>query len=355
MEVKFADFNIMHSEIRDEIDTIVKDVLDSNYFINGKYCEKFEEEFANYCGVKYCVGVGNGLEGLILSLMAMGIGPGDEVIVPSHTYIASTLAITFVEPTLETYNIDASLIEEKITDKTKAIMVVHLYGQCCDMEPIMELAQKYNLRVIEDAAQCHGATYKGKKAGTYGDVAEYSFYPGKNLGAMGDAGCVVTNNKELADKIRALGNYGSVKKYVHVEKGINSRLDEIQAAILSVKLKNLDKWNSERQRIAERYLKEINNEKIILPQVGKNNTHVWHIFAVRVKNRDEFMKYLKDKGISTLNHYPTAIHKQLAYKEYNNDSYPLAELIASQEVSLPMYYGLTDEEIDYVIKTINEY
>ncbi len=360
--IKFADFKAMHNEIRKEIDLAIKEVLDSNYFISGPHCSNFEREFAEYCGTKYCVGTGNGLDGLVLSLKALDIGPGDEVIVPSHTYIATALAVTyvgakivFVEPDLETYNINPNLIEEKITNKTKAIIVVHLYGQLCDMGPIMKIAKKYKLKVIEDAAQCHGATYKGKKAGAFGDVAEYSFYPGKNLGAMGDAGCVVTNNEKLAKRIRALGNYGSIKKYVHTEKGQNSRLDEMQAAILSVKLKNLDKWNKERQRIANRYLNEINNPKIILPIVAKNNTHVWHIFAIRTKNRDEFMDYLKSKGIDTLNHYPTAIHKQLAYKEMNKDHYPLAEQIASEEVSLPMFYGLTDKEIDYIIDTINQY
>ena len=362
MNIKFMDFTKMHSEIREELNDVIKDVLDSNCFIGGPYLKKFEDKFAKYCGTKYCVGVGNGLDGLVISLKALGIGPGDEVIVPSHTYIATTLAINyvgakivFVEPELDTYTIDPKLIEEKITSNTKAIIVVHLYGQICDMDSIIKIAKKYKLKIVEDAAQCHGATYKGKKAGVFGDIAEYSFYPGKNLGAMGDAGCVVTNDYKLAERARALGNYGSLKKYVHIEKGQNSRLDEMQAAILTVKLKYLDKWNKERDRIANRYLNEIKNNKIVLPKIGDNCTHVWHIFAVLVKEKEKFMKYMEKNNIQVLNHYPTPIHKQAAYKELNNDNYPIAELIAKEEVSLPMYYGLTDKEIDYVIETINKY
>lgn len=361
MEVKFADFTKMHGEIREELNNTIMDTLDKNNYIGGEKLAKFEKNFAEYVGTKYCVGVGNGLEGLHLSLLALGIGSGDEVIVPSHTFIATTLAITqvgakivFVEPN-EYYLIDPEKIEEKITDKTKAIMVVHLYGQCVDMDPIIELAHKYNLKVIEDAAQCHGATYKGRKAGSLGDIAEFSFYPGKNLGAMGDAGCITTNDEELAKKVRALSNYGSFEKYKHIYKGINSRLDEIQAGILDVKLKYLDKWNADRQRIAERYLNEINNTKVILPMIAPNNSHVWHIFAVRVENREEFRNYLEGLGVHTLIHYPTAIHKQLAYEEMNNESYPLAEKYASEVVSLPMFYGMTDEEVSYVIDSINKY
>ena len=361
MKVVFAEFTRMHNEIRKELDEDIKSTLDSSYFIGGSKCKKFEEDFAKYIGTKYCVGVGNGLDGLRLALLGLGIGEGDEVIVPSHTFIATTLAITdvgakivFVEPN-EYFLIDPDKIEKAITKKTKAIMVVHLYGQCCDMDPIMKIARKYKLKVIEDAAQAHGATYKGKKAGSFGDVAEFSFYPGKNLGAMGDGGCITTNNKKVADKIRALGNYGSLVKYKHIYKGINSRLDEIQSGILDIKLKHLDKWNKFRRKVADKYLKGINNEKVILPKVAPDNEHVWHIFPILVKNREEFMTYMKEHDVGCLIHYPTAIHKQLAYKELNKLSYPLAEKYAKEEVSLPMFYGMTDEEVQYVIDVINKY
>lgn len=362
MEVKFADFKPMHDELKKEIKKEVNNVIDSNFFIHGPYTEKFEKDFANYEDIKNCVGVGNGLDGLVISLKALGVEPGDEVIVPSHTYIATALAVTyvgakivFVEPNIETYTIDSTKIEEKITNKTKVIIPVHLYGQAADMDAINEIAKKHNIKVLEDAAQSHGAEYKGRKVGTLGDISEFSFYPGKNLGAFGDAGCIVTNDNELALKARAIGNYGSIEKYKHIYKGQNSRLDEIQAAILDVKLKNLDKWVLERQRVANRYLTEINNDKVILPVVAPYNKHVWHIFAVRVQNREEFVKYLSSKGIQTLIHYPTAIHKQPAYKEMNNESYPIAEKIAREVVSLPMYYGMKEEQISYVINTINKY
>lgn len=362
MKVDFSNFIKMHEEIGNEIKEAVNQVIDSNYFIQGNQLKSFEEKFAKYCGVKYCVGVGNGLEGLILALRAIGVSNGDEVIIPSHTFIATSLAVSelgaipvFVEPNMKDYTIDPSKIEEKISDKTKAIIAVHLYGQCADMDPIMEISRKYNLKVVEDAAQAHGALYKGRKAGSLGDIAEFSFYPGKNLGAMGDGGCVTTNDKDLAEKVRILGNYGSKIKYKHIEKGINSRLDEMQAAILNVKLNYLDKWNLERNRIANRYLKEIKNINITLPYVNKNNYHIWHLFVIRVKNRENFQKYLKNLGINTLIHYPTAIHKQIAYNEYSSYKLPISEEIASQVVSLPLFYGMTDEQIDYVINAINNY
>ncbi len=361
MKIPFATVVPMHKEIEEELKGAINKVIDDGLFIGGDPVKKFEEDFAQYLGVNYCVGVGNGLEGILLALEAMGVQAGDEVIVPSHTFIATTLPISrlgakivFVEPD-EFYTIDVNKIEEKITDKTKAIIVVHLYGQCANMEPIMEIAHRHNIKVLEDAAQAHGATYKGRKAGSLGDVAEFSFYPGKNLGCLGDGGCVVTNDQEIADKVRALGNYGSFIKYKHIYKGYNSRLDTMQAAALDVKLKYLDKWNKRRQEVATRYINEIKNPKVILPKVREDNTHVWHVFVVRVENREEFMKYLEDKGIQTLIHYPTAIHKQEAYKELNNEVYPLAEKYAKEVVSLPMYYGLTEEEVSYVIDAINNY
>lgn len=362
MKVDFSNFIKMHDEIIDEIKETVNKVIDSNYFIKGPYTSKFEEDFASYCGVNYCVGVGNGLDAITLALRAIGIGPGDEVIVPSHTFIATVLAISstgatpiFVEPNEKDYTIDVNKIEEKITNKTKAIIAVHLYGQCANMDPVMEIAKKHNLKVVEDAAQAHGATYKGKKAGALGDIAAFSFYPGKNLGAMGDAGCVTTNDRLLAERVRKLGNYGSIEKYNHEMKGVNSRLDEMQAAILDVKLKYLDKWNERRNYIANRYLTEIKNDLVTLPYVNENNYHVWHLFVIRINNRDKFQEYLKGLGISTLIHYPKAIHQQKAYEELNSLDYHLATEFAKSVISLSMYYGLTDEEIEYVIQAINNY
>ena len=363
-KIPFVSFEPMHKEINEELENALLGVLHKNWFIRGEQVEKFEQEFASYCGTKYCVGCGNGLDALFLILKGYGIGEGDEVIVPSNTFIATALAVTytgavpvFVEPDMATYLISADKIEEKITNKTKAIMPVQLYGQVAEMEKIVEIARRYNLKVIEDAAQAHGATHHGKKAGCLGDAAGFSFYPGKNLGALGDAGAMVTNDKELADKVRALANYGSDYKYHHIYQGNNSRLDEMQAAVLGVKLQYLDKWNECRMKIAERYLKEINNEKIILPNVAEGNKHVWHIFAVRTNERDLFEKYLNENGIGTTIHYPIAIHLQEAYKElgYHKGDFPCAEKIAETELSLPMYYGLTKEEVDYVIDVVNRF
>lgn len=362
MKVDFARFDFMHNELKDEIKNAIDRVVESNWFIDGKELLNFENKFAEYCDTDYCVGCGNGLDGLTLALRAMGVEKDDEVIIPSHTFIATALAVSnigakpvFVEIKEDDYTINPEKIEEKITDKTKAIIAVHLYGQCADMDEINKIAKKHNLYVLEDAAQAHGALYKGRKAGSLGDAAEFSFYPGKNLGAMGDAGCVVTNNKEIAEKVRILRNYGSTKKYCHELKGVNSRLDEIQAAILSVKLKNLDKWNEFRKKVANRYLFGIKNKKVKLPIINKNNEHVWHLFVVEVDDREKFMNYLKDNDISSLIHYPTAISKQKAYNEYKDLDFPIAVSKANKVVSLPMYYGLTDEEIEYVIKLINNY
>ena len=300
----------------------------------------------------------------MLALKALGVGAGDEVIIPSNTYIATALAVTyvgatpvFVEPVLDTFNIDPEKIEEKISDRTKAIMPVHLYGQPADMDPIMEIAGKYNLYVVEDCAQAHGATYKGKRIGTFGDAAGFSFYPGKNLGALGDAGAAVTNKKEVAEKIRALGNYGSDYKYHHIYQGNNSRLDELQAAFLSAKLPLLDKMNRERQKIAKRYLEGIQNPQIILPTIIDDVEPVWHIFGIRCKNRDELENYLKKEGIATNKHYPIPMHLQAAYAELGikKGALPFAEEISETELSLPMYYGMTDEEIEYVIEKINAF
>lgn len=364
MKVPFVSFLPLEHELDTELRAAFERVYKRSWYIGGVEDEAFEKAFAEYCGTKYCVGTGNGLDALMLALKAFGIGEGDEVIVPSNTYIATALAVTyvgakpvFVEPRLETFNINPDLIEQAVTEKTKAIMPVHLYGQACEMDPIMAVARKHNLIVIEDCAQAHGATYKGKKIGTFGDAAGFSFYPGKNLGALGDAGAVVTDNQEAADMIRALGNYGSDYKYHHIYKGNNSRLDELQAAFLSAKLPLLEKVNKDRRAIADRYLSGIKNEKIILPAVPSDMTPVWHIFAVRCEERDDLEKHLKEKGIGTNKHYPIPMHLQECYKDlgFCEGSFPIAEEISKTELSLPMYYGMTDDEVNYVISAVNEF
>lgn len=359
--IEFVDMSPMHKSIKDEIMETVEKVYHSNWFILGKEVKAFEKEFANYCNTKYCVGVGNGLEALHLILRAYDIVEGDEVIVPSNTYIATALAVSYVgatpilvEPDERTYNIDPKLIEGVITDKTKAIISVHLYGQPADMDAINEIAKKYNLKVIEDAAQAHGALCKGRKVGSLGDAAGFSFYPGKNLGALGDAGAITTNDKELADKVKTLRNYGSDEKYYNKYKGFNSRLDEMQAAILRVKLRHLDDWNLDRKRIANKYLDKLKGSNLILPYVPEWADPVWHLFVVRSKERDRLQDYLKENGVGTLIHYPVPIHLQEAYKEleYNKGTLPIAEFIADEILSLPLYIGMEDKKIEYVIEKI---
>ena len=365
MKVPFATFVPMHNEIRKDLDAAYNQVLDRSYFIQGEECTKFEEEFAAYCGARYCIGVATGLDALWLVLKAMRIGKGDEVIVPSNTYIATALAVSFVgakpvfvEPTIETHNIDVTKIEERINENTKAIIAVHLQGRAADMDSVNAIAKKHNLKVIEDAAQAHGTSYKGRKVGTSGDAAGFSFYPGKNLGALGDGGCVVTNDKELADKVRALGNYGSDYKYHHIYQGTNSRLDEMQAAFLRVKLPHLDKWNADRKRIAEKYLKGITNPLIKLPLASSGEyEHIYHVFVIRCDKRDELEKYLNDNDIGTVKHYPIPMHLQEAYKELGlkQGDFPIAEEISNTVLSIPMYYGMTDEEMEYVIEMLNKF
>lgn len=301
----------------------------------------------------------------MLILRALDIGQGDEVIVPSNTFIATALAVSyvgavpiFVEPDIDTYNIDPSLIEDKITKRTKAIIAVHLQGRPADMDMIKTIAQKYGLRVIEDAAQAHGARYKGKRIGSLSDAAGFSFYPGKNLGALGDAGCITTNDKKIAEKVRALGNYGSDYKYHHIYKGVNSRLDEMQAAFLRVKLPYLNKWNEFRRKVANKYLSEIHNSKVILPLPSDSNyEHIYHVFVIRCKDRDLLEKYLNDKGIGTVKHYPIPIHLQQAYKDLNlkPGDLPIAEEISKTVLSIPMYYGITEDQTDYVIDALNNF
>jgi len=362
MKIPFATFKPAHDEIREEMINKFTEVYDKGWFIQGDEVKNFEQEFAAYCGVKHCIGCGNGLDAIFLILKAMGIGEGDEVIVPSNTFIATALAVSYVgatpvlvESDLATFNLTAKGIEEAITPKTKAIIMVHLYGQTADIDPIIEIAQKHNLKVIEDTAQAHGATYKGKKAGSFGDAAAFSFYPGKNLGALGDGGAVITNDDELAQMVRTLANYGSDKKYSHIYKGNNSRLDEVQAGLLRIKLNRLDSYNDFRNKIASMYIKGIKNSKIKLPVIGENRTHVWHIFAILTEQRDELIKYLTDNEIGTVCHYPIAIHNQKAYETENFEKFPIAELISNQELSLPMYYGMTDDEVNKVIEVINQF
>ena len=365
MQIPFADLNPMHSEIRSELDNAYKKVLDKSIYIQGEECTKFEEEFAAYCDTNYCVGVATGLDALLLILRAMNIGAGDEVIVPSNTFIATALAVSYagatpvlVEPDIATYNLNPANIEKAITNHTKAIIAVHLQGRPADMDTINTIAKKYNLKVIEDAAQAHGAQYKGRKVGSLSDAAGFSFYPGKNLGALGDGGCVVTNDKDMAGKVRALGNYGSDYKYHHIYQGTNSRLDELQAAFLRIKLKHLDKWNRYRKDVATKYYRGINNPLITLPLPGDDiYDHIYHVFVIRCEKRDELEKYLKEHNIGTVKHYPIPIHLQGAYQNLNltTGSLPIAEEISRTVLSIPMYYGILDEEVQFVINLLNEF
>lgn len=364
MNVPFVSFKALEKELDTELHSAFERVLGNSWYIEGKEDRQFEEEFAAYCGVKHCIGCGNGLDALFLILKASGIGKGDEVIVPSNTFIATVLAVSrtgarpvLVEPHLSTYNVNADRIEEKITHRTKAVMAVHLYGQPADMDAIHMIASRHHLKVFEDAAQAHGALYKGKRVGGLADAAGFSFYPGKNLGALGDAGCVTTNDDDLAQKIRVMSNYGSDYKYHHIYQGYNTRLDELQAAFLRAKLPILDKVNADRRKTANRYLREIINPRLTLPYVDWNMvTPVWHIFAVRTSDRDGLASYLEEKGIHTGIHYPIAIHNQKAYQELglSKAGLPICEEISDTQLSLPMYYGMR-EETDYVIEALNDW
>jgi Predicted pyridoxal phosphate-dependent enzyme apparently involved in regulation of cell wall biogenesis len=360
--VKFLDLQQINHRYEEEIKGAILRVVDSGWYLQGQENEKFCKNFAELCGAKYCLGVANGLDALKLIIEGYGFGNGDEIIVPANTYIASILAISqngcvpvLVEPDIETYNIDPALIEAKITSKTKAIMVVHLYGQVVEMEKIWKVAEKYNLKIIEDSAQSHGAMYQGRKAGNLGDASGFSFYPGKNLGALGDAGAITTNDEELYKKVKALANYGSHVKYHNLYKGVNSRLDEIQAAILDVKLKYLNEDNEKRRNIATYYRDSIKNPLIELPDVQNEEWHVWHLFVVRVKEREAFQNCLKEKGIETLIHYPVPPHKQPAYKEWNEQVYPITEQIHQEVLSLPISPVMTEKEIQYVVEAVNQY
>lgn len=366
--IPFLDLKAINAQYRDKLLAACTQVIDSGWYISGQEVEDFERKFADYCGTQYAIGVANGLDALILTLRAwkeLGkLNEGDEVIVPSNTYIASILAISqnnlkpvLVEPDIHTFNIDAKKIEAAITTKTKAILPVHLYGQLAAMPEIMVIAKKYNLLVLEDSAQAHGAEIDGKKAGSWGDASGFSFYPGKNLGALGDAGAITTNDTELAHMLKAIRNYGSHEKYKNLVPGVNSRLDEIQAAILNVKLKFLDQENQYRRHIADLYLKEIQNSAIELPLTNINaetdTQHVWHLFVIRTQHREQLQKHLAEHGVQTLIHYPIPPHKQQAYQEWNNFSLPISEQIHAEVLSLPIGPTLSIDEAKQVVQLCN--
>lgn len=358
----FLDLKAINKQYQSEINFAVKKVTESGWYILGQELREFEVEFARYCGVKHCIGVANGLDALDLIIKAFEFKADSEIIVPANTYIASILAISkagatpvLVEPDIKTYNIDPNKIENKMTTRTKAIMAVHLYGQVADMEKINKIANKHNLKVIEDSAQAHGAIYRGRRTGNLSDASGFSFYPGKNLGALGDGGAITTNNDEFAEKIKTLRNYGSKQKYVNLLKGLNSRLDEIQAAVLRVKLKYLELDNACRREVSRFYRENIHNPQIILPQTEDELSHVWHLFVIRTENREHLAEYLNQHGISTMIHYPIAPHKQQAYSELNHLHLPVTEQIHNEVLSLPISPVMKKEEAEYVVKTINKY
>lgn len=364
--IQFLDLKKINAQYADELKSACARVIDSGWYLQGRELKTFENKFAEYCGTKYCVGVANGLDALTLTLRAwkeLGkLRDGDEVIVQANTYIASILAITennlipvLVEPNAATFNLCPAVVEKAITSKTKAILPVHLYGQISPMQEIMSIAKKNNLLVLEDCAQAHGSEIDRQKAGNHGDAGAFSFYPGKNLGALGDAGAVTTNDILLAETIRALGNYGSKVKYENIYQGVNSRLDEIQAAMLSVKLNRIDEEIKQRSSVACRYLEGINNPLIELPFVDQEEHHVWHLFVVKIKCREEFQEYLKNNGIQTLVHYPIAPHNQKAYVELANVSLPLSEELHKIVLSLPISPVMTNDEIDKVINIVNSF
>lgn len=364
--VPFLDLRSINARHRDRLVAAVTEVVDSGQYILGDKLKSFEQSFSGYCGAKHTIGTGNGLDALTLIIRAykeLGIfKEGDEILVPANTYIASILAITenrlkaiLVEPDIQTYNLDENLLKAKITNRTKGIMVVHLYGQVCYSEKLRAIADTHGLKIIEDSAQAAGAIHNGRKAGALGDANGMSLYPSKNLGALGDAGIITTSDDALADVARALRNYGSREKYHNQYKGINSRLDEMQAAILSVKLQFLDEENEERRRIARRYRKEITNKKIELPFVIHEESHVWHLFVIRLKERAAFERHMTEQGIQTLIHYPIPPHKQPAYHEWNGESYPITEEIHNTIISLPLYPGMPEADIARVVDACNTF
>lgn len=365
MKVPFLDLKAPHVELRSELDAAYARVLDAGWFILGEETERFETEFANFCGASHCVGVGNGLDALHLALLAHGIGKGDEVIVPSNTYIATWLAISYaggipvpVEPDPGSCNLDPSRIEAAITPRTRGIMPVHLYGRIADMAALSSVAEKHDLVVIEDCAQAHGAKQNGRSAGAWGHSAAWSFYPGKNLGALGDGGAVTTSDPEVADRVRLLRNYGSRAKYHNEIKGFNSRLDPLQCAFLSAKLPVLSDWNARRQSVANRYSDAFNGiDGLVTPQPGQPGEHAWHLYVVQHETRDSLQKHLADSGVGTLIHYPIPPHLSEAYSEsgYKAGAFPLAESMARRVLSLPIGPHLKDEEVDYIIDRVTAF
>ena len=361
MNVPFLDLRATYAELQLEIDVAIKHVLDSGCYILGEEVNLFEQEYATYCKAEYCAGLASGLDALHLALLALEVGEGDEVIVPSNTYIATWLAVSQcgatpipVEPDISTYNIDPVGIEAAITSRTKVILPVHLYGQPADMDAILAIAHKHGLKILEDGAQAHGARYKAQRIGSHGDIVAWSFYPGKNLGAYGDGGAITTNNEDIIERIRVLRNYGSKEKYINDVRGFNSRLDPIQAAILRVKLKVLDKWNSRRAEMAQRYQNELANNEVKIPFVPKWAEPAWHLYVVQHPRRDELQSYLRDAGIATLIHYPIPPHLQQAYASagFARGQFPIAEQMARQLLSLPIGPHLTEQQQNYVISRI---
>ena len=362
INIPFGNLARQYKTYKHEIDDSIDNVLKSGNFILGENVNKFEIEFSSYCGTKYGIGVGSGTEALHIALIACGVKNGDEVITVANTAIPTASAISsagaspvFIDIEEDSYNIDVDLIEEKITKKTKVIIPVHLYGNPCKMDKIIALADKYRLKVIEDCAQAHGSEYKGEKIGTFGDLGCFSFYPSKNLGAYGDGGMVISDNKELADKVRLLRNYGQEKRYYNIIKGFNSRLDEIQASILRFKLGKLDEWNNKRIALAKKYTDSFKNLDLITPSVSNGSKHVFHLFVIRVKNRKKLIAFLKSNGITVLIHYPIPIHLQPAYKELNNITLPVTERISEEIISVPIYPELEENEVDHVINKIGEF
>ena len=361
--VEYLDLRRMHDPIKDEIKDAIDRVINKSWYILGEELEQFEKEYAQYCGTRYCIGVGNGLDALRIILQSYGVGKGDEVIVPANTFIATALAVNqcgaipvFADVCADTYNISPDEIEAKISARTKAIIAVHLYGRLADAEAIRDIAAVHNLKMIEDSAQSHGAVVDGRKAGSLGDAAGFSFYPGKNLGALGDGGAITTNDEELYENAKTVRNYGSMKKYYHTCIGLNSRLDEVQASILRVKLKYLDQWTKERQEIARYYIKNIHNIGIVLPKES-DGENVWHIFPVLCERRDDLQAHLRKAGIASQIHYPIPVHLQKAYDYmgYKSGDYPVSEKIAKTELSIPLWCGMREQEKNMIIDTLNSF
>lgn len=359
--IQLVDLKAQYDTISDDINKAIQSIIDNSAFVGGKAVQEFESDFAAYCDVKACVGVGNGTDALYLTLRALGIGPGHEVITVPYTFIATTEAITmtgaravFVDIREDTMLMNPALLEAAITPRTRAIIPVHLYGQPCEMDSIMEIAQRHGLKVIEDAAQAHGARWRGRRVGSMGDAACFSFYPGKNLGAFGDAGAVVSNDEDLIERVRMLANHGRLEKYTHKMEGVNSRLDGLQAAILRVKLRHLDEWNEKRRRHADFYLDGLSDHEIRLPVTHPDASHVWHLFVLRVPDREAFQRRLKSEGIATGIHYPIPLHLQPAYEGANisRETLPISEKVAAEVVSLPMYPELSPEQLETILDVV---